>query len=149
MESEAGRALPDETGGVLLGWVSVDDRIVTHVVGPGPAAHHDPDRFEPDYPWQENQIARLYESSGRKLAYLGDWHTHPGGSAAPSATDTRTLRKIADYPEARCPDPLMIILTAPVDGRWAVSAFANASVLLPFRSRSRRVTYLGVFPAER
>jgi integrative and conjugative element protein (TIGR02256 family) len=126
MHREAERVKQNETGGVLLGW-SGPDLAITRVVGPGPSARHGARTFEPDYDWQEKQIAELYESSGRRLSYLGDWHTHPGGSVTPSPTDLRTIRNIAACAEARCPRPLMAILGGPTTDGWELGVFAKTS----------------------
>lgn len=124
MEREAERHAPDESGGVLLGYPSREDRRVLTAlfqVGPGPDAIHRPHRFEPDGPWQERQVAAVYERSGGVATYLGDWHSHPGGVGRPSGLDRATARRIARAPEARCPHPLMVILAG---GReeWEVAA---------------------------
>lgn len=108
--AEAQRALPNETGGVLLGWSTDSDIVITHAVGPGARAEHQPTRFLPDRDWQADEIARLYEESGRTIEYLGDWHTHPGGDPYPSALDSAALRRIALDEAARCPRPIMGIL---------------------------------------
>lgn len=131
-----------ETGGVLLGWRNGTDVVVSHVVGPGPDAQHDRSAFHPDSAWQAKKIAELYEDCGRRLEYLGDWHTHPGGRPWPSRRDERTLQHIADSSEARCPDPVMVILGSAVAdeaSRWKGGAFVlrNRS---PWRSRRPRVT---------
>lgn len=115
-----------ETGGVLLGWRNRADVVVSHVVGPGPGAQHERTTFHPDSAWQDERIAELYEFSGRRLEYLGDWHTHPGGRPWPSRRDERTLRHIAASAEARCPDPVMVILgsaTADEASAWKIGAF--------------------------
>src|SRR2546425_707963 len=82
MLAEAERTLPNETGGVLIGYWAVPFRevVLTAVVGPGPQALHDTDIFIPDPEYQEAEIARCYEESGRLHTYLGDWHTHPDSS---------------------------------------------------------------------
>lgn len=117
-----------ETGGVLLGWRNGADVVVSHVVGPGPNAQHRRTAFHPDSAWQAARIGELYEESGRRLEYLGDWHTHPGGRPWPSRRDERTLRHIAGSAEARCPDPVMVILgssRADEDSAWRVGAFVR------------------------
>lgn len=130
MITEASDRDPLETGGVLLGWRTGADVVVSHLVGPGPGAQHEPTAFHPDSDWQAARIAELYEQSGRRLEYLGDWHTHPGGRPWPSRRDERTLRHIAASVEARCPDPVMVILgSAGADEAsvWNVGAFVLAS----------------------
>lgn len=122
MVSEAVARFPDETGGVMLGWTVHDATHVRHVVGPGPNARHGPTGFHPDSTWQEQVIADLYQDSGRRLSYLGDWHTHPRGVARPSRLDRATLRTIARHPPARCPQPLMLILGGEPD-EWVFSMY--------------------------
>lgn len=126
MVTEARRHGRLETGGVLLGWRNGVDVVVSHVVGPGPDAQHDRTAFHPDSAWQAATIGELYEESGRRLEYLGDWHTHPGGRPWPSRRDERTLRRIAVASEARCPDPIMVILgigAADDAAAWVAGAF--------------------------
>lgn len=124
MEREAVRSEPDESGGVLLGYVNQHDpRIATVLlqIGPGPKAVHKRYRFEPDGAWQEREIASAYDRSNRIATYLGDWHSHPGGSGRPSGLDRATARKIARTSEARCAHPLIVILA---DGQpeWELAA---------------------------
>ncbi|MHA7146475.1 Mov34/MPN/PAD-1 family protein [Arthrobacter sp. TmT3-37] len=118
---EAAEFAPLETGGVLLGWRSPGHICVTRIVGPGPGARHHKMSFDPDTKWQAEQIAQLYADSGRRLSYLGDWHTHPGATPNPSARDRQTLRTIARHPPARCPQPLMVIIGQPHSDQWEAS----------------------------
>lgn len=110
MLSEADHRAPLETGGVLLGVTDAVNVWVDAVVGPGPAARRGTTWFVPDSDYQHRRIAELYEASGRRIAYLGDWHTHPNAPPALSWRDARTLRKIARSVGARQPNPLMLIL---------------------------------------
>ncbi len=112
MIAEARRVEPFESGGVLLGWCEQDGDgvVVAGVLGPGPGATHKRTRFSPDTGWQRREIARVYEASGRTLGYLGDWHSHPGGTATPSRRDERTARRIARSRSARVPRPVILIL---------------------------------------
>ncbi|UKA54509.1 Mov34/MPN/PAD-1 family protein [Arthrobacter sp. FW305-BF8] len=93
--------------------VSPGHTCVTNEVGPGPGASHNKASFNPDADWQSHQIARLYADSGRRLAYLGDWHTHPGAFPTPGARDLETLQAIARHSPARCPEPIMVIIGQP------------------------------------
>lgn len=111
---EAASLAPLETGGMVLGYISPnttpEELMVQAVLGPGPHSRHSQSRFEPDGHWQQHQLARHYEESGRITTYLGDWHTHPGGVAVPSRRDERTARAIARSKDARMSRPLMLIL---------------------------------------
>jgi integrative and conjugative element protein (TIGR02256 family) len=128
---EANRQAPLETGGLLLGYERDSEIVVTEVIGPGPAAGHGATTFIPDHEHQETELARLYEASGRRHTYLGDWHSHPGGSATLSRTDRRTLRRIARSPQARAPRPLMVVVHGGSSGEWQIAA----SRLLPWSIR--------------
>ena len=112
MLEEAKDKFPKETGGAILGYWNKQsgEAVITYVTGPGPKAIHKPYSFIPDNEYQDSEIARHYEESGRLHTYMGDWHTHPEGRVYLSNTDRRTLRRIAIYRDARVPVPLMAIL---------------------------------------
>lgn len=109
MLREADERAPLETGGVLLGVADALNVWIDAVVGPGPSAVHGKTSFAPDAAYQERLIADIYERSGRRATYLGDWHTHPGVSPHLSWRDRRTLRTIAASSEARQPTPIMLV----------------------------------------
>lgn len=113
MITEADSAYPNETGGVLLGYWSdaFAEAVITRSIGPGPQAVHRSVDFVPDDEYQLREIEFHYRNSGRLHTYLGDWHTHPKGNSYVSGTDRRTLKKIAFFPDARAPIPLMMILS--------------------------------------
>ncbi len=122
MHEQAEEHKPDETGGLLLGyWANDTEAVLTEVIGPGPDARHWPTGFAPDAAYQEARLADEYERSGRRIEYLGDWHTHPGAAAVPSRNDKGTLRRIARDPEARCARPFMLIMGE--RERWQLTAW--------------------------
>lgn len=106
---EARRWRVRETGGALLGWRDRDNTVVARVLGPGPDARHGFRSFEPDGAWQNELGAEIYSESGRTIAYLGDWHTHPRGPARPSHQDRETAKIIATDKGFRTPTPLYAI----------------------------------------
>jgi integrative and conjugative element protein (TIGR02256 family) len=110
MIGEAARWPSRETGGVLLGYWGGDQALVTRAVGPGPDATHGMASFLPDQGFHEEVIALHYERTGRTETYLGDWHSHPGGSGRLSRLDRRTLKRIASFPGARAKRAVMIIV---------------------------------------
>jgi integrative and conjugative element protein (TIGR02256 family) len=107
--AEARRWPLRETGGALLGRRETERTVVEVVLGPGPDAVHGLSHFEPDAAWQQEQGERIYAESGRTIAYLGEWHTHPRGGALPSEQDRRTAREIASEEGFRAPRPLYAI----------------------------------------
>lgn len=125
MEADADRHVPDETGGVLLGYAARTDAMriqVTDQIGPGPNAVHRRNFYCPDSEWQAQEIAAVYVDSGRISTYLGDWHSHPGGSRRPSRLDRATARRIALCEQARAPHPVMLILHGEA-GDWRLAAY--------------------------
>jgi integrative and conjugative element protein (TIGR02256 family) len=128
----ANTSAPLETGGALVGyWLSdASTAVVSDIVGPGPVAVHLEKQFVPDHCYQEKSIAAMYESSGRVVTYLGDWHTHPNGGKYLSDQDCTTLRRIAKYAGARARHPMMALLAGgPV---WELTVWVYYPV---FRTR--------------
>jgi integrative and conjugative element protein (TIGR02256 family) len=99
-----------ETGGALLGWREGDQSVIARILGPGPDAVHRRHSFEPDAAWQTARGAEIYLASGRTIAFLGDWHTHPLGPPIPSDQDRRTAIELAADPACRTPTPLSAIV---------------------------------------
>jgi proteasome lid subunit RPN8/RPN11 len=102
-----------ETGGALLGHREADLTVVETVLGPGPRAIHGYAHFEPDAAWQQREGERAYERSGRTVAFLGDWHSHPRGGPWPSLQDEETAEAIAGDGGFRAPRPLYAIASKP------------------------------------
>jgi integrative and conjugative element protein (TIGR02256 family) len=112
---EAGRTWPLETGGVLLGKLLPPGPQVVQVLGPGPGARHERRSYEPDQEWQAAQTAAAW-AADPTLHYLGDWHTHPGGTTGLSVDDSAALRLVSMSPAARQPQPVMLIVSLAHDG---------------------------------
>lgn len=110
LTEEASRWRFRETGGALLGWRENREYVVEVVLGPGPRAKHGFFHFEPDAAWQAERGREIYLSSGRTIAYQGDWHSHPYRSPHPSKQDLRTASDIADDPGFRAPEPVYAIV---------------------------------------
>lgn len=113
---------PLEVGGVLAGYWRDEAAVITDWVGPGKNAEHYHFNYTPDHDFHTAEIERLFAASGGTTVYLGDWHTHPSGAARLSPLDKRTLRSIADAPEAQCPRPLMLLLAGSSEA-WSTQAF--------------------------
>ena len=54
--------------------------------------------------------------SGGMLTLIGFWHTHLGGSAAPSETDQTTMKGLVARPEWRSARALLLVLGLPEAG---------------------------------
>lgn len=112
MHAEAQKKHPNETGGVLMGYwdAARTGVVIKKTIGPGPHALHGRTFFSPDSNYHESQISVIYEKSGYRWTYLGDWHVHPNASTNMSSADRKTLKNIALYKPARAPQPIMLII---------------------------------------
>jgi integrative and conjugative element protein (TIGR02256 family) len=86
------------------------ETVVTHIIGPGPKAEFGKEDFQPDADFQHSEIDRIYQASGRRDAFLGDWHTHPHTTPFLSRRDRAAIRKVAKHPMSHQPHPIMAIL---------------------------------------
>lgn len=121
MTAEGWRTWPNETGGILLGASHGTVVQVAEVIGPGPKAVHMRYNFTPDSDWQAEQVAAAW-SRNPSIEYLGDWHTHPGGSTQMSRLDTETAELISKAPRARQPAPVMVVLALCADATSRAAA---------------------------
>lgn len=132
--SEVRRWLQRETGGMLLGYEDVaGNLVVTQATRPGPTARHGWFSFEPDHEWDRELLAEIYTASGRRIRYLGEWHSHWLRSLRPSHDDLETMRLIADHEAACIRHPLSAIVgRRPVqDLKWALYRFNEVGCLEP------------------
>jgi integrative and conjugative element protein (TIGR02256 family) len=112
--------------------------VITEAVGPGLRAVHDLKGFLPDHEYQDAEIAKRYEASGRRISYLGDWHSHPGGTASLSRKDEKTLARIAREQAARAATPLMALLAGA--DPWTLAVWCGRLVRVPLLG-GRLATY--------
>ena len=121
IRDDVNRYYPLESGGVLLGYLSSADAVITGFADGGPCAIRNRNSFIPDQQYHIDSVARVYQASGYQTIYLGDWHSHPDGPLALSWRDRRTLRRIATYGEARIPTPLVMIIGG--KGDWILAVW--------------------------
>ena len=124
MSNQASAFYPLETGGILMGyWVNTQTVVAASCIGAGPNANHTQHSFDPDQMWQKNEVARRYTESDRIEAYLGDWHTHPDTLHAYLSRKDRSAKlRIAKHPAARCPTPIMSVVSGSPEN-WNVAAW--------------------------
>jgi integrative and conjugative element protein (TIGR02256 family) len=134
LTAQANRERPNETGGMLLGWHAEGQSVLAAAIGAGPGARSERDSLLPDGPWQQHRLEEAYEQSGRRITYLGDWHSHPRGPARPSARDRDTAALVARCAAARAPEPLTAIIGRHA-GRWRLRCF----IYIDGRMRRMRV----------
>ncbi|MBO0360833.1 ThiF family adenylyltransferase [Hymenobacter sp. BT186] len=105
------KAYPNETGGVFIGQVNYKTKVI-HVVDAvlaPPDSRATPVCFFRGVEGLPEAIGRAVEQSGGQLGYVGEWHTHPLGPSAMSATDHATVRRFKQEFE-ELPNPLPVFL---------------------------------------
>lgn len=120
---ESQRKSPNETGGVLVGYVDENGRtVVTAVVGPGPNAVHSRSRFRRDGDYAQAEVDRLYHASKGRDDYVGEWHSHPD-AGGPSFIDRGSMSWISNNPSYGRPEPVLIIMERVREPEWCPRAY--------------------------
>ena len=109
IETEIDKWRPQETGGLLLGYWSNGEVVVTTSTASGPKAKHTFSSYTPDINFDRDRVANIYEESSGVISYLGDWHSHPKGGCCLSQQDVLTLFNISTYEPARAATPIMLL----------------------------------------
>lgn len=147
------RGRPWEVGGWLLGYRARNSIVVTHATAP--ASRGTPFGVTISGQGHRPAFDRLWDATGGRVTFLGDWHTHPGGAAHPSTRDETAVADIANDDDFKTPEPLIGIVATPrlprraanviefFEGnsagsliRLAASAFVELPPLVPSPSRS-------------
>ncbi|MFC7053049.1 ThiF family adenylyltransferase [Hansschlegelia quercus] len=91
-------ALPNETGGPLIGMIDQEARHITvaHVLPPPPDSVASPTGFERGTDGLHRSIEEAQARSGGQVRYVGEWHSHPKGSSAdPSVIDLAQIDQLS------------------------------------------------------
>jgi integrative and conjugative element protein (TIGR02256 family) len=124
-----------ETGGMLLG--AIDDAYgvihVDRVVGPPPDSRLSAFYFQHGIVGTQEKVDERRRATGNRQSFVGLWHTHPCGKAAPSATDDEGMWELVSLHDVGR-RALMVILGGDGWGRWLQDAtppsiYARVSVL--------------------
>lgn len=97
-----------ESGGLLLGHLYNDRVVVNYAGGPGPGAVRESTRFVRDLAFAQ-ELAQAAWKLDRSI-WIGEWHTHPKCSAAPSDIDMQTYAKHLNDPDLTLPTFLSLIV---------------------------------------
>lgn len=119
IENESARRLVRETGGALFGYESDEGVAVVCAFGPGRHARHGYRSFEPDPGTTRRLMESVRDASDGRYRFVGSWHTHPGGTSAPSSADEQTAFELSDQPDLLLPRPLLLIQATRIDPRAA------------------------------
>ena len=114
--------LPNETGGVLLGYFDLPNASVYLVdVLPAPAdSQGDPSGFTRGIEGVSDTVTQVSERTGGIVGYVGEWHSHPLGSRAqPSTADMYQMASLAFALHRDGLPALMLIVGEDEEQWWA------------------------------
>lgn len=88
---------PNETGGGLLGgWLRLNEAYIYSATAAGQRARGTPATFEPDSKHLQSQAVAAHVSTSGLVTLLGEWHSHPTARrCCLSAVDITTTRLLA------------------------------------------------------
>jgi molybdopterin/thiamine biosynthesis adenylyltransferase/proteasome lid subunit RPN8/RPN11 len=113
-------ALPNETGGVLVGCMIDERPVVTDIV-----EIHDDTATERHYRVPEGATANAVDAARQRdarLGYLGEWHSHPGGSG-PSALDVAAMLGAAE--DSGTSEPVLVLVAPTGETPSTLSAYVT------------------------
>ncbi len=112
-----------ETGGILIGRYSLDLSLAIIARATDP-----PRDSRAGATWFERGTADieklLNDAWTKNFHYLGEWHSHPGGSPIASSNDEEQMRRIASDELVRCSTPVLLIVGG-VKNALTIAAFAH------------------------
>lgn len=97
-----------ETGGILTGqYINGNNALIMDV-------SDKPKDSKFGATWFHRGVFGLKDFLGKKWKkkeyYLGEWHSHPGGSVSPSSNDRNAMKEIANSKSYQCPKPILVII---------------------------------------
>ncbi len=106
------------TGGLLLGQFDSACRVawVSQATGLPPGSTADPLNIKLNMDEIRGFLDDRFSQSAGMLTLIGFWHTHLGGSAAPSEVDETTMKDLVASPEWPAAPALLLVLGLPQDG---------------------------------
>lgn len=86
-------ALPNETGGSLLGITDMKTKIIVlvDILPPPPDSESSPTHFIRGKDGQLEALKRVHGLTAGIVDYVGDWHSHPNGCSVQPSADDRIL----------------------------------------------------------
>jgi len=111
--------LPNETGGVLVGSFDMQRKIVyiTDTLFSPPDSKEWPTVYIRGCQGLAQRMKEIGDMTFERLEYVGEWHSHTGGSCSPSGEDKQAFAWLSDM---RIPDGLPAIMLIAADKKSAI-----------------------------
>ncbi len=112
MRTDREKALPNETGGVLIGAYDIARKriyVVCQVRAPEDSISS-PTSFIRGCANLPERLKYIHETTLDNLTYIGEWHSHPSANTQRSTDDIKLHKAIVDYNRENCLPGCMMIL---------------------------------------
>ena len=112
MRTDREKALPNETGGVLIGAYDIARKriyVVSQVMAPEDSISS-PTSFIRGCANLPERLKYIHEITLDNLTYIGEWHSHPSVNTQRSTDDVKLHKAIVDYNRENCLPGCMMIL---------------------------------------
>ncbi len=122
--------LPNETGGVLLGVYDLDRKTiyVVDTIPSPPDSEEWPTLYIRGSEGLLEEVQNVAKRTGGQLEYVGEWHSHPDGSATrPSPDDIKVFAWLTEHMATAGLPALMAIVGEQATSGWYVGQIIEAS----------------------
>lgn len=112
LQKEVEANAPNETGGLLLGFIHYKRKTVyvTRIMDPPPDSVGSPYAFRLGVKDVPERLDEIQKTTGGLIGYVGEWHSHPHGSSRMSSEDKAAMRQISSHLKAAgLPVHIMIV----------------------------------------
>lgn len=122
MLSFAKAAIPNETGGILVGRYNstLNVAILEDVSGPPVDSKAGKTWFHRGFKGLSRWLRQIWKA---ETHYLGEWHFHPFAQPEPSGVDHKQIKEISQMNCYQCKVPLLLILGGDPSQKWRVRVF--------------------------
>jgi proteasome lid subunit RPN8/RPN11 len=106
-------AIPNEIGGILLGFVSEMQKTIyiTRLVEAPIDSENSPYMFKLGIRDVPEQISDIMKKTGNLIRYVGEWHSHPKGSSSLSPKDMETVQHLRKNLKKIAMPTLVVVVT--------------------------------------
>ena len=108
INSYSSECLPNETGGILLGFNDQNNIYITHATKAGEKAIHSPFKFMRDYRFSKQELDNIFVKTEGQCDYIGEWHSHPSNRSI-SLLDMFSLLSLTLNPFNNINQPILLI----------------------------------------
>ncbi|QXH48130.1 Mov34/MPN/PAD-1 family protein [Pseudomonas xanthosomatis] len=124
------RSNSNEAGGILLGYRAGTNIHIISATGPLPRDRRSRVSFDRLDPGHQVTASEAWATSGGRIDYIGDWHTHPQSVPTPSSKDYLEWKKLTASMQA----PHLLVIVGTREVRVWLSSELNSKILPAFRT---------------